>query len=74
MNRVPENVLRAKYSQILSALMQPLVKYGENANNVTLIKSVKLFIFIKFLGSSLLQFFFEFKGSYVLMLAPKKPR
>ena len=37
--KVPENVLRAKYFEILSALMQPLVRYGEEANNVTLIKS-----------------------------------
>lgn len=37
--KVPENVLRAKYLDILKALMDPLVKYGEAANNVTLIKS-----------------------------------
>jgi ribosomal RNA-processing protein 12 len=37
--KIPENVLRAKYSEILKALMEPLIKYGGEANNVTLIKS-----------------------------------
>lgn len=36
---MPENVLKVKYSDILEAIMAPLVKYGEEANNVTLIKS-----------------------------------
>jgi hypothetical protein len=42
--RVPENVLRAKYIQLLNAIMDPLVKYGEEANNVTLIKSVSYLV------------------------------
>lgn len=38
--KVPENVLRAKYDDIVKALMIPLNKYGnEKANNTTLIKS-----------------------------------
>ena len=38
--KVPENVLRAKYDEIVHALMAPLNKYGgDKANNTTLVKS-----------------------------------
>ena len=42
--RVPENVLKAKYTEVLKSLMGLLGKYGDNANNPILIKSVSKII------------------------------
>ncbi|RNA27286.1 RRP12 isoform X2 [Brachionus plicatilis] len=37
--KVPENVLRAKYADLMNSFVNKLDKYGAQANNVTLIKS-----------------------------------
>ena len=38
--KVPENVLRAKYSDLIKTLTEQLDQYSNSSNNVTLVKSV----------------------------------